>query len=149
MHASVPMTRRVITIPPELPLARAWKIFEQQRIRHLPVVQAGALVGVLSDRDVLVRSSLVGTAVVAPDTSAGEALSPAPFVCNPDTDVADIVRTMTERKIDAMPVVAGTTDRLVGLVTSTDLMLLLIQFDEARPLPFDFELEFHPHAASA
>ena len=50
---------------------------------------------------------------------------------------------MTEKKIDAVPVVDG-ANQLVGLVTSTDLLLLLISREEAKiPLPFVFELEQH------
>lgn len=134
------MTKKVIVVPPELALPVAWKIMTRERIRHLPVVQGGRLLGVVSDRDVLIRSQLSGNVVVVPETPAAEAMSPAPWVCVRSTPVADIVRTMTERKIDAMPVM-DSSDRLVGLLTSTDLMLLLIDWDEARPLPFDFELE--------
>jgi len=135
-RASEPMTRRVVVVPPELSLRAAWDTMERERFRHLPVVQGGVLVGILSDRDVLIRSR-PGDVPVSP---VGEAMSPAPFVCRPDTDVTDLVRLMTEEKIDAVPVVDA-ADRLVGLVTSTDLMLLLIQLDEAKtPLPFEFEL---------
>ena len=78
-----------------------------------------------------------------------EAATAWPHVCAPDTDVCDLVRVMTEKKIDAVPAVEG-TDRLVGLVTSTDLLLLLIRLDEAKiPLPFVFELEQHPASTGA
>lgn len=142
MRASTTMTRRVIVTGPETSLATAWEIMSSCRIRHLPVMREGILLGILSDRDVLIRATLRGGDVVPPDTTAMDAMSPFPFVCDPSTHVADIVRTMTEKKIDAMPVLDG-TDRLVGLVTSTDLLLLLIEYDEARPLPFDFELDEH------
>lgn len=142
------MTRKVIVIPPELPLEDAWNIMTQLRIRHLPIVRNEALLGIVSDRDVLVRSRLESGEVVPGPGPVGEAMSPAPFVCTPQTNVAEIVRTMTERKLDAMPVM-GHGDKLVGLVTSTDLLLLLIEQDEARPLPFDFEIEEHGLTATA
>jgi len=143
MRASTTMTRRVIVTGPETSLATAWEIMTTCRIRHLPVMREGILLGILSDRDVLVRAALKGGDVVAPATAVMDAMSPFPFVCDPSTHVADIVRTMTENKIDAMPVLDG-ADHLVGLITSTDLLLLLIEYDEARPLPFDFELDEHP-----
>jgi CBS domain-containing protein len=46
---------------------------------------------------------------------------------------------MIDRKIDAIPVVEG--ERLVGLVTSTDLLALLVEDETKQPLPFDFDLE--------
>lgn len=140
--ASEPMTRRVVVIPPELPLDAAWAIMTRERFRHLPVVREGAILGILSDRDVLVRATLgPHDEVRPPSVPAAEAMTLAPYACEPTTDVADVVRTMTERKIDAMPVVDA-AGRLVGLVTSTDLMLLLVRLDEAKaPLPFEWELE--------
>ena len=50
MRANVPMTRDVIVVPPELPLDVAWQIMVRHRIRHLPVVRARALIGILGPR---------------------------------------------------------------------------------------------------
>ena len=69
--------------------------------------------------------------VTVPDTPVSEAATPWPHVCEPDTDVCDLVRLMTEKKIDAVPVVDG-ANQLVGLVTSTDLLLLLIRARKQR-----------------
>jgi acetoin utilization protein AcuB len=141
--AAEPMTREVIIAPPTLPLCDAWTLMCRERFRHLPVVSDGLLVGILSDRDILLRSTLEAGEVVVPDTTVGAAATPAPYVCEPHTDVCDLVRMMTGEKIDAVPVVDD-AKRLVGLVTSTDLMLLLIRLDEAKvPLPFQFELKEH------
>lgn len=145
MRAEVPMTRKVIVVPPELTLRSAWHVMQRERIRHLPVVRAGALVGVLSDRDVLARSTMTksGHLEVPTDVVVGEAMTHTPLAtCEVDTDIRELVQVMTERKIDAIPVVRGL--KLVGLVTSTDLLLLLLDKDEARPLPFEFELVDEP-----
>lgn len=134
------MTRRIVVIGPDTTLATAWDLMVTLRIRHLPVVRDDLLLGIVSDRDALLHSKVEGEKIIAPATPVAELMSPFPFVCDPSTHVADIVRTMTEQKIDAMPVLDG-DDKLVGLVTSTDLLLLLIQYDEARPLPFEWEIE--------
>jgi CBS domain-containing protein len=52
--------------------------------------------------------------------------------------VSDLAKTTIEGKIDAIPVAEG--ERLVGLVTSTDLLALLIE-ETKQPLRFDFDLE--------
>ena len=141
--AAEPMTRKVFVVPPDIPLSTAWDLMCREHFRHLPVVSGGALVGLLSDRDILVRSTLEDGAISVPDVRAGDAATPWPHVCTPDTDVCDLVRMMTERKIDAVPVVNGANE-LVGLVTSTDLLLLLIPLEEAKiPLPFVFDLEHY------
>ena len=94
-------------------------------------LEAGALVGVLSDRDVLARSTMTksGHLEVPTDVVVGEAMTHTPLAtCEVDTDIRELVQVMTERKIDAIPVVRGL--KLVGLVTSTDLLLLLLDKDE-------------------
>lgn len=145
------MTRDVIVVPPELTLDAAWRIMTRERIRHLPVVRAGALIGMLSDRDVLVhaRTGDAGALHVPAKVLVAEAMSHVPLeTCEASTSVGELAKTMTEKKIDAIPVVRGL--RLVGLVTSTDLLYLLIERDEARPLPFDFRLfeDDRPYAAA-
>ncbi|MBW2460859.1 MAG: CBS domain-containing protein [Deltaproteobacteria bacterium] len=147
-RAAMPMTRRVLVVSPELRLAAGWTIMRKARFRHLPVVDRGQLLGILSDRDVLARSVVQpdGTFDV-PNTLVGAAMTRAPYVCSPETSVADVARAMTELKFDAVPVV-DKADRLIGLVTSTDLLLLLIDLEEAKaPLPFVFELD-SPEAAA-
>ncbi len=141
MRAFATMTRRVIVAPPQLPLDLAWHVMQQHRIRHLPIVKGGALLGILSDRDVLLRATLDDDErVIVPGLEVMHAMTPSPAVCEPGTPVGEIVRVMTERKIDALPVVDA-NDRLVGLVTSTDLLLLLVEPDSAQPLPFSYRLE--------
>lgn len=141
------MTREVIVVPPELSLQRAWDIMQRRRIRHLPVSRGGELIGMLSDRDVLLHARPAADGqVIAPDAPVAIAMTATPVTCEPATRVADLVRVMTERKIDALAVVDGRT-KLIGLVTSTDLMLLLLDGDPLRPLPFDFQLHEDPDLA--
>ena len=140
------MTRDVIVVPPGLSLAAAHAVMQRRSIRHLPVVQAGVLLGILSDRDVLARATLrEDGSLDVPDQQVALAMTPAPITCEPATTVAELARIMTERKIDAVPVLRGS--QLVGLVTSTDLLLLLVATHEARPLPFRFRV-VEEHAAA-
>jgi acetoin utilization protein AcuB len=141
MRASHTMTRDVLVVPPELSLARAWRLMTSHDIRHLPVVRAGALIGMLSDRDVMTKGSMGddGVLIVPEETLVGEAMTPAPLTtCELQCDVRELARIMIGQKIDAIPVVHGL--RLAGLVTSTDLLGLLLEGAEPLPLPFEFRL---------
>lgn len=150
MRASRTMTRNVIVVPPELALVTAWHLMTVEGIRHLPVVRAHGLIGMLSDRDVLSRGKLHAdsTLHVPSDILVGAAMTPLPLeTCEATDDVRDLVRRMTAKKIDAIPVVRGL--RLVGLVTTTDLLELLLErggHEEPDPMPFEFRLIEDPRA---
>lgn len=141
MNASLPMmTRDVIVVPPELSLGAAWAVMRRENVHHLPVVRGGELLGMLSDRDVLRRATPgKGEELIVPSTTVGEAMTPAPIVCEADVSLGHLVRLMAERRIDAVPIVTH-SKRLLGLVTSTDLLFSLVGFDDTRPLPIKFEL---------
>lgn len=136
------MTRDVLIVPPELTLATAWRVMTREHIRHLPVVRAGALVGMLSDRDVLARGAIAkdGSLHVEPHILVEHAMTTTPLeTCDASADVGALVRTMTAKKIDAIPVVKGL--RLVGLVTTIDLLTLLLEdHGKPEPLPFEYRL---------
>jgi acetoin utilization protein AcuB len=133
MRTAAAMTREVLVVQPELSLAVADELMREKHIRHLPVVQGGRLAGILSDRDVLrYRES-------AAQMSCGEAMTPAPVTCHPDTSVGRVAQLMLHHKIDSVPVV-NEVGTLVGLVTSSDLLALLIDRAEVERLPFEFRL---------
>jgi CBS domain-containing protein len=144
------MTRQVIVVPPELALATAWHLMTVENIRHLPVVRSNTLIGMLSDRDVLARGKLLadGTLHIATDILVGAAMTPLPLeTCDATDDITELVRRMLAKRIDAIPVVRGV--RLIGLVTTTDLLELLIQrrgHEEPEPMPFEFHLIEDPRA---
>ena len=141
MHVATAMTREVVTVLPELPLETCWAIMKQRRIRHLPVVSPQhRLLGMLSDRDVLLRSALDGDVVLPASVRAEDAMTAVPVTFRSSTSVAEVASIMIERKIDALPVVDA-SGHMTGLVTSTDLLSLLTEAEHARhELPFTFRV---------
>ena len=142
MKAQRIMTLKVTCVAPELPLDRAFALMQKLGVRHLPVVAHGQLYGIVSDRDLLVRGSLNDEGkVVLPPRTVGEATSFHPITCGPSTPVGRIASLMIQHKIDALPI-TDPHGKLVGLVTSTDLLRLLESNDdpESATLPFSFEL---------
>jgi len=120
------MTREVVTIGPETPCDEARRLMEEHRIRHLPVVDAGRLVGMLSDRDV--RS----VAVQSPGAVAGRIMTPDPVTVTPQTRVEHAARLMLDARFGSLPVTEGHT--LVGIVTYTDLLRAFVHVIETATL---------------
>jgi CBS domain-containing protein len=130
MHTSAIMTRNVVVVSPTLSVGVAARLMRGAHVRHLPVVEARKLVGILSDRDLVKH---------APDATCGQAMTRAPVTCSQDASVGRVAALMLEHKIDSIPIVS-VSGTLVGLVTSTDLLGLLVDRAQAQVLPFEFEV---------
>ena len=104
-------------------LTRAHDMMRQLGLRHLPVLERGQLVGVVSQRDLYFDESVSGVDVQM-DT-VGEAMTSEVFTAAPGDPVADVVRAMGEHKYGCAVVV----DRghVVGIFTATDACVLLAE----------------------
>jgi acetoin utilization protein AcuB len=129
------MTRDVVVISPTVGVRAARRLMQRMNIRHLPVVADGKLIGILSDRDLL---------DYGPDEpgTCGQVMTSPPVTCAPDSPVSLLATMMLEHKIDSIPVVQN--GRLIGLVTSTDLITLLVERAPAQALRFDFRVYISP-----
>ena len=139
MLVKASMTRDVIVVSPEQSVEKAWAIMRGRGIRHLPVAINRELVGIVSDRDLLrMGDRLPSGEMLFWDRPVSDVMTRNLITCSPKTSIAEAARIMTDRKIDALPVVAGGV--LVGLVTSTDLLLLLVDQAPMLSLPFDWRI---------
>lgn len=140
MRASQAMKREVLTVPPECSLRVVWAAMKKHRFRHFPVVASGRLVGILSDRDIIARAHWAEGELVVPKINAAAAMTRDPITCPPDCSVETLALLMLDKKIDALPIVEP-EGKLVGLVTSSDLISLLTRKNGTRVLPFEWELK--------
>ena len=130
------MTRNVVSITPESNLQQAYAVMRSLGARHLPVVRNERVIGIVSDRDILPYTR---NGQVSENLLVEQVMTESPIVAAPQTTIARIAELMLEYKIDALPVVRG--DQLVGLVTSSDLLVLLLTPPESlSELPFEFNL---------
>jgi CBS domain-containing protein len=122
------MTPQPVALAPGDTLEQARFLLERYPFRHLPVVDLTELVGMVSDRDLLLARSLP----VSRPTSTGakepvrvhELMSTPVHTVEPATRARTAVRTLLDEHIGALPVVTS-PGRLVGIVTTSDFLRAL------------------------
>jgi CBS domain-containing protein len=127
MQMSDLMIRSVITAPPGMSLALAQRLMSDHRIRHLPVVQEGQLVGLVSDRDLRqALSSPTTTLTQAEFTYKMGTLAIATCMTRevvtvpPEAAMVQGMRQLLAGPYGCVPVLAG--GQLVGIVTAIDVL---------------------------
>jgi CBS domain-containing protein len=120
------MEEKVVTISVGDRLSTVEDIMTLGGVRHMPVVRAGRLVGVVSERDLL-RASLSSLDPRRQERRAfleaidiSQVMSAPPVVVAVDSPVEEAARIMADNRIGCLPVMQG--EELVGMVTETDLL---------------------------
>ena len=122
------MRHEMVTLAPNERLDLADDIMRLGRVRHMPVVEDGRLVGLVSNRDLL-AASLTRFLNFEPkqrraflhSVEAREAMTREVITAEPDTTLREAVKLLIHRKVGCLPVVKP-DGVLVGLVTETDLL---------------------------
>ncbi len=116
------MTRNVVAIGPEMPISDVNTLMEQRNIRHFPIVEAGGLIGIVSDRDIRVVGSEHPKAPKGVNMKHAVRLimkSPV-LTAHPLDPVEEAAKVLRLHKIGAMPVLDD--ESLVGIVTAIDFL---------------------------
>jgi acetoin utilization protein AcuB len=115
------MVTDLVTVSPTDTAREAYRLMRDRRFRHLPVLHGGRLVGILSDRDL--RPVLLSPGLAR--ARVAELMSEDLTIVSPDASVEDAASLLVVKKIGCLPVLDG--DRLVGIVTETDLLAVLVE----------------------
>ena len=140
-------TKNVVFATPDEPVDQAVALMEKHGIRHLPVLSAGQVVGMVSDRDLLTAGAVgmpqnTQAQTDSADTGTQQEKPPPPvrvsdimsqpvFTLSPDDALRSATWLMVNRRVHAIPLVRG--DRLVGMVTEADLLSGVIMSRELTP----------------
>jgi CBS domain-containing protein len=117
MQVADVMTRDVRVTSPDQSIIEAAKLMEECDCGALPVAENDRLVGMATDRDIVVRALAQGK---TGETKISEIMSQDIKYCFEDDDVEEVARNMGELQIRRLPVVSR-EKRLVGIVTIGDL----------------------------
>ena len=103
-------------------------MFAEKRIGAVPVIDAGRVVGIFSERDVVYSLARVGAAAL--DATIADVMTAPAMTVDPDTAVMSGLSLMTKRRIRHLPVVRG--DTVVGFISIGDLVKYRIDRIEAE-----------------
>lgn len=133
MYVGRIMNTYLMTIPPDTSLQKAKEIIEEKRINHLLVVDKnGDLIGIVSDRDVKQASASPATALsvhelnyLLTQLTVEPIMAKKIMTISPGTTIERAALIMQKNRINALPVIED--EKLVGIITSTDVMRVLLR----------------------
>ena len=111
------MTRDVKFVTPDTPVSKIARDMRDENIGSVPVVENDRMIGMVTDRDIVVRCVASGDLQGA---TARTAMSPGMLYCYEDQSVSEILENMAEQQVRRLPVV-NRDKRLVGVVSIGDL----------------------------
>jgi acetoin utilization protein AcuB len=121
------MTHEVVVLPPQTTAGEALALCRERRIRHLPVLEGGGLVGIVSDRDLRSATPALGDPARAEALGrivVSEIMASDVTTARPEDPIEEAANAMREKKVGCLPVVEG--DALVGIISSSDVMEALV-----------------------
>jgi len=127
------MRSKPVTATPATTLADAFELMHERGVRHLPIVENGQLVGIVSDRDLKRAMASPTTGLETKEEVSylfghlplSRIMTRAVIVVSPNAPVEEAARVLVSEKISALPVTLE--GRLVGIVTETDVLQLVVR----------------------
>jgi acetoin utilization protein AcuB len=120
---------------------RVFYLFNFEKIRHLPVVEKGKVIGMVSDRDLKkvlgslkTARSIMGkdeVSVTIKSRTVQTIMRRGVITIAPNADASEAAAIMARKKIGALPVVSK--DKLVGIISATDILWAFVKLSQAGP----------------
>lgn len=127
------MTREVITINPDMNLPEAHRLMTDHKIRRLPVIENGRLVGIVTLGDVREAEPSSATSLsiwevnyLLAKLKISEIMTPKPITISPEETIGVAARLMLEKKVSGLPVV-DEKQHVIGIITESDIFRLVVR----------------------
>jgi acetoin utilization protein AcuB len=132
------MTKDPIVIRDGTPVDKAIKIMRENKVRRLPILNdKGALVGIVSERDLLFASPSPATSLsiyelhyLMSRIAVADVMTTEVITVTEDTPLQEAARIMADNKIGGLPV--ERKGELVGIITETDLFKIFLELLETQ-----------------
>lgn len=120
MQVGEAMTRNVDLASPDQTVHEVARVMADKDTGVLPVSEGDRLVGMVTDRDIMIRAVAEGK---GPDTQVREVMTPGVEYCFEDQDLDEVARMMGEKQVRRMPVM-NRDKRLVGILSLGDVAVM-------------------------
>ncbi len=135
------MTSKVFTVNTHDMIDRVFFLIHYEKVRHLPVLEKGKVVGMVSDRDMYkalgpksnsnaIESNASGTELHVIPKKVQNIMRRGVISVSPETLASNAAALMAEHKIGALPVIQN--DKLVGILSATDILRVFSKLEQAR-----------------
>ncbi|CDF57575.1 CBS domain-containing protein [Thermobrachium celere] len=121
------MTRDVITVSPNTPVKEVADLMRKYNIGSVPVCEGNRVVGIVTDRDIVIREVAYGKN--PNEVLARDVMTASITTINSEKDIHDAARIMAEKQIRRLPVVED--GRLVGMLALGDIAVTNRLHDDA------------------
>ncbi len=141
MHVEELMTSKVFTVSPHDMIDRVFFLIHYEKVRHIPVIEKGKVIGIVSDRDMYKALGPKSNSSAIENGNQSSELHVIPkkvmnimrrgvMTIEPDSMASDAAAIMAEHKVGALPVVKN--NKLVGILSSTDILRVFSKLEHAR-----------------
>lgn len=146
------MSKKVVTVDEKESMQHAVSLMREHKVRMLPVLRRGKLVGVVSDTDLKRASASDATMLdvhemlyLISKIKIKDIMTKDPLTVSPDCTVEETAELLLEHKISGVPVVEQ-AGRVVGMITRDDLFQVLISLSGLgkHGIQFAFQIEDRP-----
>ena len=127
------MVRNVVTVTPDTTFPEAQRLMSEHKIRRLPVVEGGRLVGIVTRGDVreadLSKVTFLSTwelGDMLAKIKVGQIMTPKPVTISQEATMGEAAKVMLERKISGLPVV-NSRGQVVGIITESDIFRIMVR----------------------
>lgn len=114
------------SVGPDHSMAAAHRLMQRHQIRHLPILDEGKLVGMVSQRDLYFLESLPD--VLPEQVKVSEAMRDNVMAVAPTTPVSSVAKTMVEGRLGS--VIVMDADKVTGIFTTIDALRALMEITE-------------------
>lgn len=122
------MSKELAVVSSDDTIEKAAKLMKQYNVGSLPVCSQNNVIGIITDRDITLRSTAEG--VDSKNQKVKEIMSQNPVVGSPDMDVHQAAKIMGEKQVRRLPVVENNS--LVGMVALGDISVEPVLQDNAQ-----------------